>query len=71
MSLSPPATLPRVRSAKHAPVCSFLRPVSPILDALTLADIRGLDLSKCLIPSWDVVADIAAELPNLQRLALK
>ncbi|KAL1732491.1 hypothetical protein EV714DRAFT_206804 [Schizophyllum commune] len=33
-------------------------------------NIRGLDLSKCLIPSWDVVADIAAELPNLQRLAL-
>ncbi|KAL1741359.1 hypothetical protein HDZ31DRAFT_45613 [Schizophyllum fasciatum] len=33
-------------------------------------NIRGLDLSRSLIPSWDVVADIAAELPNLQRLAL-
>lgn len=32
--------------------------------------IRGLDLSKSLIPSWDVVASIAAELPNLERLAL-
>lgn len=33
--------------------------------------IRGLDLSKNLLPSWDVIAAITSELPNLQRLALK
>lgn len=32
--------------------------------------IRGLDLSKNLFPSWDVVSAIVRELPNLQRLAL-
>ena len=34
-------------------------------------DIRGLDLSNSLIPSWDVVAKIVSELPALERLALK
>lgn len=33
--------------------------------------IRGLDLSKNLLPSWDVVSAITNELPRLQRLALK
>ncbi|KZT69805.1 RNI-like protein [Daedalea quercina L-15889] len=32
--------------------------------------IRGLDLSKNLFPSWDVISTIVCELPNLQRLAL-
>ncbi|KAI1794651.1 hypothetical protein LXA43DRAFT_995970 [Ganoderma leucocontextum] len=36
----------------------------------TCAGIRGLDLSKNLIPSWDTVADIAIELPNLRSLRL-
>ncbi|KZT02304.1 RNI-like protein [Laetiporus sulphureus 93-53] len=36
----------------------------------TCPGIRGLDLSRNLIPSWDVVALIVSELPHLQRLAL-
>ncbi|CAL1705710.1 unnamed protein product [Somion occarium] len=36
----------------------------------TCPDIRGLDLSKNLLPSWDVVALIATELGHLERLAL-
>lgn len=36
-----------------------------------LIDIRNLDLSHSLLPSWDVVAAIVAELPGLQSLALK
>lgn len=32
---------------------------------------RGLDLSKNLIPSWDVVAQVTSELPHLRALALK
>ncbi|KAI0811010.1 hypothetical protein BC629DRAFT_1580180 [Irpex lacteus] len=36
----------------------------------TCPGIRGLDLSKNLLPSWDIVALIVAELPRLQRLAL-
>jgi hypothetical protein len=35
------------------------------------ADIRGLDLSSSLLPSWDIVASITAELSSLQRLVLK
>jgi hypothetical protein len=34
-------------------------------------DLRGVDLSLSLLPSWDVVAAIASELPALERLALK
>lgn len=34
-------------------------------------DIRGLDLSMNLLPSWDDVALISSELPSLERLALK
>ncbi|KAG6854713.1 hypothetical protein C0991_002426 [Blastosporella zonata] len=34
----------------------------------TSPSIRGLDLSKTLLPSWDVVASIACELPALTRL---
>ena len=33
--------------------------------------IRGLDLTRSLIPSWDTVAEITRELPLLERLALK
>ncbi|KAJ7681776.1 hypothetical protein B0H17DRAFT_1075669 [Mycena rosella] len=36
----------------------------------TCPSIRGLDLSTSLIPSWDIIALICAELPALQRLAL-
>ncbi|KAI9460039.1 hypothetical protein F5148DRAFT_1217935 [Russula earlei] len=36
----------------------------------TCSNIRGVDLSYCLVPSWDVVALIAIELPYLERLAL-
>ncbi|KAJ4475697.1 hypothetical protein J3R30DRAFT_3376039 [Lentinula aciculospora] len=36
----------------------------------TCPNIRGLDLSASLIPTWSVIADIAVELPVLQRLAL-
>ncbi|KAG5354078.1 hypothetical protein C0989_009776 [Termitomyces sp. Mn162] len=36
----------------------------------TSSNIHGLDLSKNLIPSWDVVASIARELPLLERLCL-
>ncbi|GLB34783.1 putative CAP_GLY [Lyophyllum shimeji] len=36
----------------------------------TCPSIRGLDLSTSLIPSWDVVALIAQELPTLQKLCL-
>src|ERR1700753_3087104 len=38
---------------------------------LCVSGIRGLDLSKSLIPSWDTVAEITSELPLLERLALK
>ncbi|GBE81694.1 RNI-like protein [Sparassis crispa] len=36
----------------------------------TCPGIRGLDMSKNLIPTWDIVASIVTELPLLQRLAL-
>ncbi|KAI0672908.1 hypothetical protein C8Q78DRAFT_1187012 [Trametes maxima] len=36
----------------------------------TCPGIRGLDLSKNLIPGWDVVAAITIELPELRRLSL-
>ncbi|PCH37710.1 RNI-like protein, partial [Wolfiporia cocos MD-104 SS10] len=38
--------------------------------AKTCPGIRGLDLSRNLLPSWDMVASIASQLPQLQRLAL-
>ena len=34
-------------------------------------DVRGVDLSYSLIPSWDVVIQIAIELRSLERLSLK
>lgn len=37
---------------------------------LTCPSIRGLDLSATLLSSWDVVAMITTELPQLERLAL-
>ncbi|PBK93057.1 hypothetical protein ARMGADRAFT_1012740 [Armillaria gallica] len=36
----------------------------------TCPNVRGLDLSMSLVPSWDVVASITAELPGLTRLVL-
>ncbi|KAK2466834.1 hypothetical protein APHAL10511_001092 [Amanita phalloides] len=45
--------------------CSF-----PVHCAPIPKDIHGLDLSNSLIPSWNVVAQIASELPSLGRLAL-
>lgn len=36
-----------------------------------LAGIRGLDVTRSLIPSWDAIAEITRELPLLERLALK
>lgn len=36
----------------------------------TCSSMRGLDLSKNLIPSWDVVAQVTFELPHLRALAL-
>ncbi|KAJ3787316.1 hypothetical protein GGU10DRAFT_374062 [Lentinula aff. detonsa] len=37
----------------------------------TCPNVHGLDLSSSLLSTWNVVADIAIELPVLQRLALK
>lgn len=34
-------------------------------------DIRGLDLSASLLSTWKAIADITAELPHMERLALK
>jgi hypothetical protein len=39
--------------------------------ASSIKDVRGVDLSYSLIPSWDVVALIVIELPALERLFLK
>ncbi|KIM86184.1 hypothetical protein PILCRDRAFT_816109 [Piloderma croceum F 1598] len=36
----------------------------------TCPNVRGVDLSSNLLPSWDMVALIAVELPQLERLAL-
>ncbi|KAK0463664.1 uncharacterized protein EV420DRAFT_1618636 [Desarmillaria tabescens] len=36
----------------------------------TCPNVRGLDLSMSLIPSWDVVASVTTELPALTRLVL-
>ncbi|KAK0211164.1 hypothetical protein DFS33DRAFT_1252202 [Desarmillaria ectypa] len=36
----------------------------------TCPNVRGLDLSMSLIPSWDVIASITTELPALTRLVL-
>ncbi|KAF8623561.1 hypothetical protein AX15_006331 [Amanita polypyramis BW_CC] len=36
----------------------------------TCPNIRGLDLSNCLIPSWNVVACITSQLPVLERLSV-
>ncbi|KAK0496897.1 hypothetical protein EDD18DRAFT_1073528 [Armillaria luteobubalina] len=36
----------------------------------TCPNVRGLDLSMSLVPSWDVVASITTELPGLTRLVL-
>ncbi|KAF9066316.1 outer arm dynein light chain 1 [Rhodocollybia butyracea] len=36
----------------------------------TCPNIRGLDLSTSLLPTWTAIADIATELPALQRLVL-
>ncbi|KAJ7632998.1 hypothetical protein FB45DRAFT_914126 [Roridomyces roridus] len=36
----------------------------------TCPNVRGLDLSTSLIPNWETIARISAELPALQRLTL-
>ncbi|KDR81741.1 hypothetical protein GALMADRAFT_239919 [Galerina marginata CBS 339.88] len=36
----------------------------------TCPNVRGLDLSQNLLPSWETVAQIVQELPSLQRLSL-
>ncbi|KAG6833649.1 hypothetical protein H0H87_002845 [Tephrocybe sp. NHM501043] len=36
----------------------------------TCPSIRGLDLSRSLLPDWDVVASVARDLPVLKRLCL-
>lgn len=49
--------------------------ISPNIGSLgsshLIAGVKTLDLSYSLIPSWDVIALIADELPQLERLALK
>lgn len=35
------------------------------------SDVRSLDLSNSLLPSWDMVALIAVELSQLRELSLK
>lgn len=40
-------------------------------DAEHRKGIRGLDLSATLLATWKAIADITAELPHLERLALK
>lgn len=36
-----------------------------------VSGVRGLDLSKNLFPSWDVIAQLVSGLPHLRNLALK
>jgi len=50
---------------------SFDRSIFPSDVCILDQDVRGVDLSYSLIPSWDVVAQIAIELPSLGRLSLK
>ena len=61
----PPGAIRNVCPSEHLGTFS-----SGVLNDLYL-DIRGLDLSMNLLPSWDVVALISSELPSLERLALK
>lgn len=42
-----------------------------LLYTILRSDVRGLDLSSSLLPDWDTVAQIAIELPFLERLSLK
>ncbi|KAJ6525499.1 hypothetical protein DFH09DRAFT_1046450 [Mycena vulgaris] len=64
------ANLDRLRevSLDSENVCGYDEPAGTI--RTTCPNIRGLDLTTSLIPSWDMVALISAELPALQRLAL-
>lgn len=45
--------------------------ISNPLNVFQYLDVRGLDLSSNLLPSWQAVTEITRELPLLQRLSLK
>lgn len=42
-----------------------------IVALIPFADVRWLDLSRSLLPSWDALSDIARELPRLETLLLQ
>jgi hypothetical protein len=56
---------------KKCPSQSFNSSVFPSDVRIVDQDVRGVDLSYSLIPSWDIVGLIAIELPSLERLSLK
>jgi hypothetical protein len=66
-------TLPLLTlQAKYAtPVQVCIHTHGSDIDDWIHADVRGVDLSANILPSWDMVALIAIELPLLERLALK
>jgi hypothetical protein len=57
--------------ARNVPVSLSTDLVAPSNVRALCQDIKGVDLSYNLIPSWDIVARIAIELPSLERLAMK
>jgi hypothetical protein len=57
--------------SKKCPSQSFNGLISPSDVHIVGQDVRGVDLSCSLIPSWDIVALIAVELQSLERLSLK
>lgn len=57
--------------ASGVPVSPTIARCSLLMFRFLLQDVKGVDLSYSLIPSWDVVALIATELPSLERLSLK
>ena len=62
----PPGSISKISPSKMLSSFHF---VLGVIDQS--ADIRGLNLSKNLIASWDVVAFIASELPKLEVLDLR
>lgn len=72
MAPSLPTPIPQERSEKRAPVRLLHHNDIPWQTTLCAKpDIRDLDLSFTLVSSWASVAQIASELPVLQRLSLK
>jgi hypothetical protein len=67
---SPELTL-LAKFARNVPVSLSTDLVAPSNVRVHCQDIKGVDLSYNLIPSWDIVARIATELPSLERLAMK